>query len=323
MPEPAGAGSRAAAHRVRSGLAVALDLGASKLAGAVVTRRGSLRHRRHQRTAGGSRQASLEQLLEVASELLSQAEGPAEGLGVSVPAVVDPHSGVVEWAPNLPGWREVPLRQYLESRLGLPVWVDFDGHLATLGEHWKGAGRNSRNMVCVIVGSGIGGGMILGGRLHRGARNIAGAFGWMVVDPRSAHPGEARARGALESLASGPALARAFGAQGAEAVVEAARGGDRRAQEAVDQAAHHLGLAVASLVSALNPEVVVLGGGLGSSGALREGIQRAVAAHAQPVCAHGVRIEVSALGEAANLLGAAWMVFKRAGKEVEMSAAAP
>lgn len=303
-----------------------MDVGGTKIAAALADRQGQIAHKVRVATPHTDAQAVVDQILGLIRQELGRATRPVAGIGVAVPAVVDPTSGLVHWAPNLPGWREIPLGAILQRATGLPAFVDYDGHLAVLGEHWRGAGRGARHVVFVILGTGVGGGLILDGRVHRGRDNIAGAMGWMVVDPRAAEAPMALSLGCLESLASGPAIVAATEwrlAQGEPsslqgqsvtpaAVFAAAEAGDPLAKEVVGRAAQALGFAVADLVSVLNPEVVILGGGVGlAAPAFLEAARSAVARYAQPIGARSVRVVTAALGDEAVLIGAARLVFQR------------
>ena len=194
-------------------------------------------------------------------------------LGLGVPGVCDRRRGLVVWAPNLPGWRNVPAAEILRRGLRCRVVIENDADMAALGEVRRGAARGCRDALVLTIGTGIGAGLIVDGGLVRGAHGVAGAAGWMRVGGRR-----------LEDLASGPAIAR---------------GGVARAGAA-------LGEAVASLVSVLNPEVVVLGGGVmdGRGGPILRAVRRAVRGQAQPVAARRVRIVASGLRNRAGMLGA-------------------
>jgi glucokinase len=172
------------------------------------------------------------------------------------------------------------------------------------GERWLGAARGLNDVVYLAVGTGIGAGIISGGRLVRGAADISGAVGWFALNPewREAY----RGLGCWEAEAAGPALAQRIGANSAEEVVARARNGDAMARTAVEQSAMYLGMGMANIVSILNPEMIVLGGGLMQAADLfLEPIRRTVAQWAQPVAARQVHIEMTQLGEDAGLLGAA------------------
>lgn len=267
--------------------------------------------------------ASVRRLLEhdPASDPAAAARGSVEApgeavevaaVGVSLPAVIDRASGRVEWAPNLPGWSGTPLRDRLVEALGVPVALEYDGHAAVLGEHWVGAGRGVDDLACVIVGTGVGGGFVAGGRLVRGACNLAGAGGWMGVPPCGEWDAEAAAqRGLLESLIAGPSLqaraARRLGeALPPRVIFDRASQGDPDCRAIVDEAVEHLGWALVNVVSLLNPELVLLGGSVGlrlaeHASRLAEAVRR----FAQPWSARRVRIEPAGLGDDAGLLGAA------------------
>jgi glucokinase len=297
---------------------LSLDIGGTKIAAALVDADGRVTARLGCRTAGSGGQAVVDQAAGLAMSLAEQAKksgaGPA-ALGVAVPGVVAPGTGRVEWAPNISGWRDIDLGRLLSEAVSLPAEVGLDGQLAALGEHWAGAGRGCTDLLCVTLGTGIGGGIISGGRLLRGAGNLAGCVGWMVTDARLAESPQAQAHGMLESAAGGRAMAEQaielrpeWAALGSEAVSklvsEAPR--DAGSRELLADASRQLGLAVAGLVSVLNPQVVVVGGGLGLAvPVFREQIERAVARHAQPQCARQARVVTAGLGADAPLVGAA------------------
>ena len=207
-------------------------------------------------------------------------------VGLGAPGPLDIEKGVVYVAPNL-GWRDVPLKASLEALLGVPVFLDNDANLAAWGEFVYGAGKGMRNLVYITVSTGIGGGLVFGGRLYRGAGYGAGEIGHITVLPDGprCHCGN---RGCLEALASGTAVAREAkeliargGGQGilalaggaveavtAKTVGLAAAQGDAEARELFVNAARWLGIGVAAVLNLLNPEVVVLGGGMMRSAAL-------------------------------------------------------
>jgi len=195
---------------------------------------------------------------------------PPGRVGVAVPGPLSVREGVVFEPPNLKGWRDVPLRGMLEERLGRPVVLENDANAAAVGEWWCGAGRGSRHLVYVTVSTGVGGGLVLDGRLYRGATDTAGEIGHVLVDPEGPVCSCGR-RGHLEGIASGPAIARwvqeriregrpsvlATGRPfSAREVAEAAEAGDALAREAFERAGRYLGWTVAGLLNLVNPEVV-------------------------------------------------------------------
>jgi glucokinase len=235
---------------------------------------------------------------------------------VSVAARVEPGSGTIAFAPNLPGWQGLPLGRVLGDALGIPVAVIYDGHAGALGEYRHGAGRGTRNMAFLIVGTGVGGGLILDGRLYTGSRGIAGAAGWMIVDPQAAADPRAAAVGALESVAAGPAIAAAAGREPHDAV-RAAAAGDERAKMAVERAAQSFAHAVVGIVSLLDVDAVVVGGGVGNRLDLFAARARqAVGRLAQPASRETVRIVPASLGDDAFLVGAVSPFFGCTGVDI-------
>ena len=311
--------------RASSGVVIAVDIGGTKVAGALVTRRGQILARLRQPTALASAQALVDQVVNLAYELSGKAVQPVTAIGVAVAGVVDPENDQVIWAPNLTDWRDIPLGSVLRQAFSIPTAVAYDGHAAVLGEQWRGAGRGARNVVFLIIGTGVGGGLVLDGRLYRGCSNIAGAAGWLVVDAQQAQAPAERTSGALESVASGPALIvaaeRALG-QGAKSMIHppvttysilaAADAGDSLARSLLARAAWAVGCAVVGVVSLLNPDVVILGGGLGTATSIyADTARQAVEELAQPVSARAVRIVQAELGDDALLLGAARLALRR------------
>lgn len=224
-------------------------------------------------------------------------------MGVIVPGIYDQSTGMA-WAPNLWGREFHPLRDALRQRLGVPIAGGSDRAACVLAEQWRGAAIGLRNVVFVAVGTGIGVGIVADGRVVEGAHGAAGAAGWMLAgNPwKDAY----RSCGGWETEAAGPAVARRAGMASAEAVAAAARSGDAKALDALLQTADHLAAGIANLISVLDPEMVVLGGGLMQAADLiLDRVRRQALRWTQPIAAAAVRIEKSALGEDAGLLGAA------------------
>lgn len=311
---------------------LAVDVGGTKLAAALVTPQGKLAAWMQESTSQAGPEASIRQIAHLlrqltASQGISMKEISAVGIGV--PAVLEPGTDRVLWAPNLSGWREVPLCPALQDDMGLPVFAEYDGHTAVLGECWQGAGRGFTNVVNVIVGTGIGCGMLLDGRLVRGANRLAGAAGWFVLTPNATLQDErSRAIGFWEANAAGPGLALRAQAQladhpgsilqaqdialKAEDIFSAAKQGDEYALKLLADLADWLGLGLANIVSLVNPQLVILGGGMGSRcQTLLPHIQQVILRWAQPVSAQNVQLKVSTLGFQAGLLGAAYAAMLR------------
>jgi glucokinase len=286
--------------------ALGIDFGGTKTALALVDGEGRLLARAERPSREDGRPLGWSAVGAWASETLRSA-GLAwpdlAGVGAIVPGIYDPRTGRA-WAPNLWGPGEVELRDLLGAELGAPLTLDSDRSGYVLGECWRGAAQGARDVVFLAVGTGIGAGILADGRLVRGHGGVAGAVGWMAT------AGQWQARyaevGCFEAEASGPALARRGGGASGKAVVDAARAGDPGALRAVAETAEALAKGIASLIGALNPEVVVLGGGvMQARDVFLEPIRAAVRRWAQPIALGQCRIEATALGADAGVLGAA------------------
>jgi glucokinase len=282
----------------------AIDLGGTKTAIGLVDRDGRITDKQ-KLPAASSFDATIDQLAGECPRNISAA-------GVIVPGIWDPSAGRA-WAPNLWGRDFHPLRDALEQRLGARVAIGSDRTGSVLAEGWLGVARGLRHVLFIAIGTGIGVGIVCDGRPVEGARGIAGAAGWLVVGgPWKA---EYLERGGWETEAAGPAVAKRAGMESAEAVVAAARAGDSNALNALCRTADYLALGIAGLIAILNPEMVVLGGGLmGAADLMLERIRSQALCWTQPVAASQTRIEVTALGADAGLLGAARLAWLDAGQ---------
>ena len=198
------------------------------------------------------------------------AGGRIEVVGIGVPGPSDPRSGVLVNPPNLVGWPPgVPLRAMLEEAFGAPVHLENDANLAALAEFKRGAGRGLRNLAYVTWSTGIGAGLILDGRLYSGTHGSAGEVGHMVLDPAGPECFCGQ-RGCTEAYASGNSIARRAGRPARE-VFAAAQAGDPEAAAIVEHAARMVGLALLNLANLVDPEMIILGGGITESWSLVEG----------------------------------------------------
>lgn len=245
------------------------------------------------------------------------------GVGIGAPGPLDRASGIVKIAPNL-GWRDVPLRDMVGRALGMDAELDNDANCATLGEWWVGAARGARHVVGMTIGTGIGGGLVLDGRLFHGASDVAGEVGHATIDPTGRRcacgnygcleayaSGPAIAERAREALASGEASALLALAGGdplaitAATVYEAADAGDTLARVIVRETAGFLGAAVANLLNVFNPEVVVIAGGVTRAGdALFEPLRAEVKRRAFRPAVEAARIVPGMLPGTAGVVGA-------------------
>lgn len=270
------------------GLAIGVDIGGTKILAGTVTSDGQIAAMARRPTPRHDADSVLETVAEAVRELADAATEPISGVGVGVAGLVDRDRSRVYFAPNL-RWAQVPVRTLLEASTGLPVVVENDGNVAAWGEYRFGAGQGVSDMVLVTVGTGIGGGFVVDGRLFRGAHGAAGEIGHINAVPDGRPCGCGR-NGCWEQYASGNALVREArslaadrrseaglllslgdgtpeGVQGHE-VTEAARAGDPIAIEAFSNVGSWLGRGLADLAAVLDPEAFVVGGGVSESGDL-------------------------------------------------------
>ncbi len=290
-------------------LVLGLDFGGTKLAaGLVDTATGTLLADARRPTPPDA-EASLAAMLGLAHEVLAAHPAAPEALGVSFGGPVEADGRTVRLSMHIPGWEGQPLAERLERALGLPAAVANDGDAAALAEHRFGAGRGVRNLLYLTVSTGIGGGLVVDGRLYRGERAWAGEIGHMLLKP-DGPPCPCGRNGCLEALASGLSIARAMRARcperpGATArqVAEAAAAGDPLAQAVWDEAMGWLGAGVASAANLLNPGRVVIGGGLAGAGELLFGpVRRTLALRALDPA---LELAAAELGGAVGIYGGA------------------
>jgi glucokinase len=301
-------------------LVLALDVGGTKLAAAVVDQAGRIRGRsRVPSPTGSDPEALYEALIACAAAALRGADTtPDELVGIGVAS-----AGPMIWPSgevsplNMPAWRGFPLRKRLAEEFDAQrVLIHNDAVGLAVGEHWKGAGTGTGNLLGITVSTGVGGGLILGGRLHHGKSGNAGHVGHVVVDPEGPDCA-CGGRGCLEAVARGPAPAawavergwRPTGEGTARAMAADARRGDPAASAAFDRGGVALGVAIASVVASLDLSVVVVGGGLaGAWDLLEPAVSATYHRHAGLAFARSVPVVPTALGPDAGLVGAAALV---------------
>ncbi len=316
---------------------IGIDLGGTKISTALVDTAGTIiAHDYRETHATEGQKAVIERMLDAARRVMVRAgvnQAQVAAAGIGAPGPLDVEAGVVVAPPNLPGWDRVPLRRLIESRLGITTFLENDANAAALGEYRFGAGRGVEHMIYVTASTGIGGGLILNGRLYHGASGMAGEIGHITIMPYGPLCGCGN-RGCLEALASGTAIARQAGervARGAptliadlaggdpervtaKLVAEAASQGDMEAQEILAEAMHYLGIGMANLVNLFNPQLIVIGGGLTNIGEMLFGpVQRAIDRRALPTLAQAVRVVRAELGDNAGVLGAAAVALAQIG----------
>jgi glucokinase len=267
-----------------------VDIGGTKIAAGRVNQRGEVTAFQTTPTlAAGGLDVSLRQVWKAVEAALTP---EVEAIGLCAPGPLDPASGVVMNPPNLPGWRNVPLARLAKERFRLPVEVENDCNAAALAEAVRGAGRGHSHVFYAAIGTGIGAGIILDGKIFRGAHGAAGEAGHMSIDYRSAVACGCGAAGCIEALASG----RAF---------------DVAEKQGLDELVARLGAWLGGVISLLDPGVIVIGGGVAQIGEPLFGRLRAVAP-GWTVNPHAREIPIlpSELGEASGVVGAAAVVFQ-------------
>ncbi|GAB4475184.1 MAG: ROK family protein [Anaerolineae bacterium] len=311
-------------------LALALDFGGTKLtAGLVEIATGCVIDReRHSTDPARGADHSLALMLESGRALLGRAAAPVRGAGISFGGPLAPDRLSILQSMHVPGWAGMHLPERVSEALGLPVVMDNDANVAALGSWHYGAGRGAQHMVYIQVSTGVGAGLVLDGRLYRGA-GLAGEFGHVTVLPdgprcscgkqgcvESLSAGWAIARDGREALASAPQdspLHRLCEGRAdkvtARLVIEAARQGDAQAQAIIGRAFTCLGIAISIVINLLHPEVIVIGGGIAhAADMLLPPVLAAAGRHALEPLAGSVRIMPFILGDDVTLAGAAALV---------------
>jgi len=253
-------------------------------------------------------------------------EKDIQGIGFGFPGQVDYKSGVVRLAPNIPGWVDIPIAKMIEDEFHIPTRVDNDVRCAALGELNFGAGKGCENLICITVGTGIGSGLIVNGKLVRGASNAAGEIGHIKLQMLDGPICGCGDTGCLEAFASGPsivAMAEAYISGGKSTkyrelanpditpyvVYEAAKAGDPVAKRIFIITGEYIGIGLASVINLLNPEKVIIGGGVAASGDyLMEPIRETVKKRAMKIAGEAVEIVPAQLGNTAGVIGASMLI---------------
>jgi glucokinase len=255
------------------------------------------------------------------------------GVGIGAPGAVDFEAGTVIFAPNMDGWKDVPLKKNLEKQLNVPVFVENDANIGVLGVHVAELKAKPKNVVGIFVGTGIGGGLIINGELYNGFNHTAGEIGHMVIDINGPKCGCGN-RGCFEALASRTAIFQRVKAgvkEGEKTLLtemlgdslddmrsgdlrKAIRRGDKFVSKIIEQVAEYIGIGVSNLVNVLGPDVVVLGGGVIEALAdeMSAIITKTAKDHAMPGTMKGVEIVTSKLGDNAAITGGAVLARKQA-----------
>lgn len=232
------------------------------------------------------------------------------GIGIGLPGLIDVSQGNVIFMPNIPGWKNIPLRRIIQTQLKLPVFIDNDVNLVALGEWKLGAGKRYKNLVCITLGTGVGGGLVLNGELYRGEGFVAGEIGHIPLNERG--PGcNCGGIGCFERYVGNHILmakaAKMFNKKNIriEDVFDLANRGDVRAVRFWRETATHIGNALIGVINLLNPRLIVIGGGVANNYKfLEKTIQKVIRRRAMKIQRNMVRIVRARLGDEAGILGA-------------------
>ncbi|MGN6243478.1 MAG: ROK family glucokinase [Motilibacteraceae bacterium] len=308
---------------------IGVDVGGTKVAAGVVADDGTILAKTRRDTPAKSSSGTLEAIVAVIEELRATADGAqVEAVGIGAAGFIDERRATVLFAPNVANWRDEPLADEVRQRTGLPTVVENDANAAAWGEARHGAGRGEDHLVCVTVGTGIGGGIVVDGRLYRGRWGVAAEIGHLRVEPNG-RPCGCGNRGCWEQYASGNALVREArwraaedrdaanlllslgdgtpeGVEGKD-VTAAAQKGDPIAVASFEAVARWLGQGMADLAAVLDPGAFVVGGGVSEAGELL--LEPTRRAYAEALTGHGHRpyadIRAATLGNDAGIVGAA------------------
>ena len=318
------------------GLVLGVDLGGTKTLCAVASRRGEIIGRDLRPTpAADGPEAGIKALLDSMRGALADAgasPGQIVAIGLGVPGLLDVAAGVMLTSPNLPGWRDVPLRDIVQQEFGVATHLVNDANAAALGEAKYGAARGVADFVYVTLSTGIGAGIVIGGKLYTGKFGGAGELGHMTIQA-DGPPCACGGNGCWETLASGTALEREARVRlragetslmleyvdgdidrvDAPRVHRAALAGDRLANELIVLTGYYVGIGLANIINIFNPELIVLGGGLTNLGdLLLAPAYRVAGEHAYPAAYNAVRFCLAALGDEVGVRGAVAYALARA-----------
>lgn len=313
---------------------VGIDLGGTAIKLAIVNSNGEIAYKESQPTQvaeGGDRILyQMDEMIVRGIEDLGLKKEDLQGIGIGAPAFLDLERGYVYEAVNL-GWKDYPLKDRLEEITGLPVVVDNDANTAALGEMWKGAGSGASDLLVITLGTGVGGGVISKGKILHGSRGTSGEIGHVTVVTKGGYRCNCGKHGCLETLASATGIVRlatdalkegtsstladtlkANGALEAKDVAFAADAGDALALSVLDQVGFYLGWTLGNYAVLLNPEKIVVGGGVSRAGeVLFKPIRDYYRQYALPHLTGDIEIVAATLGNDAGVIGSAWLVHSK------------
>ena len=319
---------------------VGVDLGGTNIVSLLMNQAGKILARNTRRSLGKEgKERTIPQIVASVREILREGESSGVfpesilGVGIGSPGPLNTKEGVIHFAPNLPHWTDVPLVQILKDELNLPIFLENDANAAALGECWLGAGKNVDNLVLLTLGTGIGGGIIIEGEVLHGAWDTAAEIGHMIIHEGGLTCGCGK-QGCLEAYASATGVVKRTLAAiekgektlladlvenrlediTCELVFKTAEKGDSLAKWIVEETARYLGIGIANIVNIINPEMVILSGGMIAAGdTLFKPVRKYAQENALAAAIKGVEIVPAGLGGNAGAIGAAATVLKKKG----------
>lgn len=309
---------------------IGVDVGGTNVKIALVDKKGSIAYSNTVPTmAEMGYEYTINNIKQAITDLMRESQtskDSIEGIGFGFPGQIDCNTGVVRILPNIPGWINVPVAQIMEKEFGIPVKLDNDVRCAALGELNFGAGQGCLNLICVTVGTGIGSGLIVNGKIVRGASNAAGEIGHVKLQMQDGPICGCGDTGCMEAYASGPAIvemAQDYIRGGKSTkfrelanpditpyiVAEAAKQGDVVAKRIFEIMGEYIGIGLSSVVNLLNPEKIIIGGGVADAGdILFEPIKRTIKERAMPIQGASVEVVPAQLGNSAGVIGASLLI---------------
>ncbi|MFD3447237.1 ROK family glucokinase [Microbacteriaceae bacterium 4G12] len=310
---------------------IGVDLGGTSVKMAFITTHGEIVHvweiDTNKSDKGSHIPKDIATSIEQTLEQLNVTKSKLIGIGMGAPGPVNFKDGSIDVAVNV-GWDNFPLKETLEKETSLPVVVDNDANIAAIGEVWKGAGQGAKDVICVTLGTGVGGGIIVNGEIVHGANGASGEIGHITSVPEGGSPCNCGKTGCLETIASATGIVRLaieelsstneagilraiYNEQqtvSAKQVFDAANEGDTIANKVIAKVAFHLGLALANVANGLNPEKIVIGGGVSKAGdTLLIPLKEQFVRFAFPRVAKAAELSIATLGNHAGVIGAAWL----------------
>ena len=307
-----------------SNYAIGIDLGGTNLKAGIVDKDGKILHRLSTKTnSDADSQTISNQILELIAEIIKISnfkKSDIIGIGLGSPGLIDKKRETILFSPNLPRWRNIPIKRIVAERFSKPCVLENDANAAAWGEKWVGAGKEATSMVMLTLGTGIGGGIIIDNRLWRGANNVAAEIGHTVIqmDGPQCNCGN---HGCVEVYASATGMVRRFkellkgGASSslkdcdeitAKMINDAAFQGDKASLDIIEETGRYLGIAIVNIMHILNPEMIVLAGGMiGSGELLMNPIRQVTTQRAFEASYKDTKIVFSQLGNDAGIIGAA------------------